>query len=72
MNSITHDPRQSKRLEETCQRRYLRGVKNQNGEHLVNMCESTDQTDFKHKSYSLGLEVYFSIESTNYIKIKIT
>ena len=28
------------RREETYKGRYLRGLKNQNGEHLVNLCES--------------------------------
>ena len=30
----------AKRREETCAKRHLKGLKNQNGEHLVNLCES--------------------------------
>ena len=32
--------RQIKRREEHCTGRYSRGLVNQNGEHLVNICES--------------------------------
>ena len=30
---------QSKRRDENCTRRYLRGLRNQNGKHLVNLCQ---------------------------------
>ena len=30
----------SQRREKNCTERYLRGLENRNGEHLVNMCES--------------------------------
>ena len=31
---------QSKRREENCTGRYLRGLRNRNGAHFVNLCES--------------------------------
>ena len=31
---------QTKRREENCTERYSRGLKDQNGEHLVSICES--------------------------------
>ena len=31
---------QSKRREENCTGRYLRGLRNQNGENFVNLCDS--------------------------------
>ena len=31
---------QSKRQEENCKERYSRGLSNQNGKHLVNLCEA--------------------------------
>ena len=30
----------AKRREENCTERYLRGLRNRNGEHLANICES--------------------------------
>ena len=56
---------QRKRLQENCTRRYSRGLRNQNGEHLVNLCES-------NIFETQVTRTLFPGESTNDIKIKIT
>ena len=53
----------AKRQEEICKRRYLKRLRNQNEEHLVNIYESNDPE--KHKSYSLSPELYFLVQSTD-------
>ena len=64
---------QSKRREENCPGKYSRGLRNQNEEHLINLCESNileTQVIFPIKGQNF-LSV-FPVESTNDINIKIT
>ena len=60
MNASESVTSQSKRREESCTGRYLRGLRNQNGGHLVNLGESNDS------------ELSGTFKSTNNINIKIT
>ena len=46
----------------------MRGLRNQNGEHLVNLCES----HFLEKQLNLPSRTLFPVESTNSIKTKAT
>ena len=64
---------QSKRQEKNCPGRYSRRLRNQNGEHLVNLCESDIlETQVIFRIQGQNFTSLFSVESTNNIKTKIT
>ena len=60
---------QSKRREKNCRGKYPRGWRNQNGENLVNLCESNNlETQVKFPI----VRALFPVESINSVKIRIT